>query len=199
MRRHFATSWCIIFYCAHRRIEELLLARRAEESRLAKELVSVEGRLGEVRKKYDRQLQRLQDRREALKATQSECLQEEEDLTAQRYAFKHKLEESCIEEHKILRKSQEIKIDAKIVESVLAVLIATGENGALPNGLSLLQLLTREDGLVGVVPSETASVEAAELFEAERLLQQANNQAAELKQKLLSIQSEGNLLTEIGY
>ena len=189
------------------RIEELLQARKAEEARLNKELITVESRLGEVRRKYDRQLQRLQDRKESLRETQNECTQEEAELQIQQRAYDNRVSETKQNIRKMKRRNDEIRIDEKIVNAILAVLTIGSDTKdddeqGTPQRTSLLQLLAREDGLHGLAPQEDTTVppttEAAAVFEAERQLQAANQAEEDLKQQISSLQSEIKLLLDNG-
>lgn len=58
-------------------LEKQLLLKKQEEIEFTKQLSSIELKINEIRKKYDRQLVRIQERLDALEKTQNECLQEE--------------------------------------------------------------------------------------------------------------------------
>lgn len=60
-----------------RALQEQLALKLAAQLLLSSDLKQVDGKIGEVRKKYDRQLQRISDRQEALQQSKAECLDEE--------------------------------------------------------------------------------------------------------------------------
>ena len=64
-------------------IEELeakLLTKRAEERKFKLELASVEAKIGDVNRKYERQLQRISDRKQDIIKNKAECMKEAEAL-----------------------------------------------------------------------------------------------------------------------
>lgn len=63
-----------------RKLEEVLAQKRLEEAELSKSLKLVDNKIGEVRKKYDRQLHRIQERKDALSRSQRECEMEQEQV-----------------------------------------------------------------------------------------------------------------------
>jgi hypothetical protein len=65
-------------------LELQLSQKRAEARQVRESLEEVEDRIGDVRKKYDRQLVRIADRRNALNKALSECIKEETSFNAQR-------------------------------------------------------------------------------------------------------------------
>eukprot|EP01034_Spumella_vulgaris_P025214 gene25214-31645_t len=77
-----------------KRLEQQLLAKREEEKGLLQDLTTVETKINEVRKKYERQLQRIHDRSAALQATKFECLAEERALDAEQEVFFGKMREA---------------------------------------------------------------------------------------------------------
>lgn len=168
----------------------------------------MESRLGEVRRKYDRQLQRLQDRKETLRTTQSECTQEEAELRIQQSAYDDRVNETRQNIRTMKRRNAEIRIDEKIVNAIFTVLTTTSsdikddDEQGTPQWTSLLQLLAREDGLHGLAPQEDTAVptttEAAAVFEAERQLQTANQAEDDIKQQLNSLHTEIKLLLDNG-
>lgn len=58
-------------------LQEQLALKVSAQQLLAADLDRVDGKIGEVRKKYDRQLQRIADRQIALQSSKAECLEEE--------------------------------------------------------------------------------------------------------------------------
>ena len=81
-------------------LQEQLALKLAAQQQLARDLDLVDGKIGEVRKKYDRQLQRISDRQHALQQSKAECLEEESAVLAEQAAM-----EAQAAEH--LRKKQE--------------------------------------------------------------------------------------------
>jgi hypothetical protein len=76
-----------------RHLELQLVTKRQEETGLMFDLTQVEGKIGDVRKKYERQLQRIQDRSQALAATKYECLEEEHALVKEYEVFSLRIRE----------------------------------------------------------------------------------------------------------
>lgn len=74
-----------------KRLEQQLLVKRQEERSLLLDLTQVETKIGEVRKKYERQLQRIHDRSQALASTKFECLSEERALTIEHEIYLAKI------------------------------------------------------------------------------------------------------------
>ena len=81
-------------------LQEQLALKLAAQQQLARDLDLVDGKIGEVRKKYDRQLQRISDRQHALQQSKAECLEEESAVLAEQAVM-----EAQAAEH--LRKKQE--------------------------------------------------------------------------------------------
>ena len=170
-----------------------------------KELITVDSRLGEVRRKYDRQLQRLQDRKETLRATQNECMQEEAELLTQQNAYDDRVRETRRNIRKMKRRNSEIRIEEKIVSAVLTILMSSDpreDDTAGTQATSLLHLLAREDGLQGLAPQDDTAVpstrESAAVFEAERQLQAAHQAEDDLKQQFIALHAEMKLLLDNG-
>ena len=170
-----------------------------------KELITVDSRLGEVRRKYDRQLQRLQDRKETLRATQNECMQEEAELLTQQNAYDDRVRETRRNIRKMKRRNSEIQIEEKIVIAVLTILASSDpreDDTAGAQATSLLHLLAREDGLQGLAPQDDTAVpstiESAAVFEAERQLQAAHQAEDDLKQQFIALHAEMKLLLDNG-
>lgn len=61
-------------------LEARLLTKRAEERKCRLELGSVEAKIGDVNRKYERQLQRISDRRTDIIKNKAECMKEAEAL-----------------------------------------------------------------------------------------------------------------------
>jgi len=76
-----------------RELEAKLAAKREEEQQLQAEVETLDVRVREVRKKYDRQLTRLEDRQSALEKSKSECLQEGLSIAEERKLYEHELAE----------------------------------------------------------------------------------------------------------
>jgi septal ring factor EnvC (AmiA/AmiB activator) len=121
-----------------RELEEKLIARRADEAKLTKELHTVDTRIADVRKKYDRQLHRLHDRRSALDQTRSECLQECRVLDDETALFESEAEAKRKENSTLLQWSNTIQWEV----AVAAELVASIEASARDSADNLLQLLS---------------------------------------------------------
>lgn len=68
-------------------LELLLKMKQAEHRRLRLELEGIDSRINDVRRKYDRQLQRIQDRTEAIESNKLECELEHEMAVTERDRF----------------------------------------------------------------------------------------------------------------
>jgi hypothetical protein len=74
-----------------KQLEQQLLLKRKEAAEVTLMLDEVEDKIGDVRKKYDRQLHRIADRQAALSKALAECLKEESVFNSQRAVYeRHK-------------------------------------------------------------------------------------------------------------
>lgn len=76
-----------------RELETRLAAKREEERELQTEIETLDVRVREVRKKYDRQLIRLEDRQVVLEKSKTECAQEERALAEERSMYEREVSE----------------------------------------------------------------------------------------------------------
>jgi hypothetical protein len=174
--------------------------------RLQRDLTAVEVRLGEVRRKYDRQLQRLQDRKEALATMQAECEQEEEELARQRQSFEQREEERSRRGAKLRRQVAMFQLETTIIGSVLRLFTSDQDDKehCIPSILSLLssgeELLFQE----GIAPFDQQydrsdyktrqhSVRCAELQ-----LQKTKQSYEDLKRTRLELLTESRHIADIG-
>jgi len=73
--------------CEVERLEAELVQKKQEQKMLEMNLLVAEGKIREVRRKYDRQLQRISDRSMTIRAASEECAQDKEVIEAQRSHF----------------------------------------------------------------------------------------------------------------
>ena len=200
-----------------RQIEELLAQKRAEENRLQKDLAAVENHLGDVRRKYDRQLSRLQARREALHVLQRDCEQEEREVNEQHKAFLLKQQAVRHRERKIRRRVAVFSLDSRIVASVIALFESDSTSSESPlHSSPVLHLLARDDSLL-LFPTQDDNLSALlskqhyesgnttvwserqrALLAAQRSLQKTTQRIEVLQLELASLQANVKNLTDIG-
>eukprot|EP01038_Epipyxis_sp_PR26KG_P010494 gene10494-14105_t len=101
-----------------RQLEEQLALKRNEETRLLKDVQLIDSRINEVKKKYDRQLSRIQDRKEALNITKEECLQEESLLKSEQDSFQNEQKNALHDSMGITKFIKGMEIDLSVLEIV---------------------------------------------------------------------------------
>eukprot|EP01033_Poteriospumella_lacustris_P000328 gene328-211_t len=105
-----------------RRLEELLAQKRAEDIDIAKQMKQIDTKILEVRKKYERQLARIAERREALSKAQSECAYEAQIVADNRSKVESIVAEA-LESYRILSvqaetKQQEVRLAETFMKDV---------------------------------------------------------------------------------
>lgn len=105
-----------------RRLEEHLALKRAEEADINKQIKQIDSKILEVRKKYERQLARIAERRETLYKAQSECAYEESIVSENRNKVES-IVSSALESYRILSiqaetKQQEVKLAESFMKDV---------------------------------------------------------------------------------
>jgi len=95
-------------------LERQLAAKRAAAQTAHAELAAAEAAVSDVRKRFDRQLSRIADRRAALDATRRECCQEESSLEADR----QRLSAETAAEEKAAREAESW---TKVIDAELSV------------------------------------------------------------------------------
>lgn len=105
-----------------RRLEELLAQKRAEEIDIAKQMKQIDTKILEVRKKYERQLARIAERREALSKAQSECAYEAQIVADNRSKVESIVTEA-LESYRVLSvqaetKQQEVRLAETFMKDV---------------------------------------------------------------------------------
>jgi hypothetical protein len=98
-----------------RRLEEQLALKRAEEVDINKQIKQIDTKILEVRKKYERQLARIAERRETLSKAQSECAYED-SIVAENRNKMDSIVSSALESYRILS----IQAETKQQEVILA-------------------------------------------------------------------------------
>eukprot|EP00599_Poterioochromonas_sp_BG-1_P000056 CAMPEP_0173145984 /NCGR_PEP_ID=MMETSP1105-20130129/8216_1 /TAXON_ID=2985 /ORGANISM="Ochromonas sp., Strain BG-1" /LENGTH=1052 /DNA_ID=CAMNT_0014060085 /DNA_START=31 /DNA_END=3189 /DNA_ORIENTATION=+ len=99
-------------------LEEQLALKRVFEADLSKSLKQIESKIQEARKKFDRQLQRIQERLDTLQKAQRECQQEEDLLAQNRFKVESILERA----HNIVKEAQTLT-EQKLQEKNLVHLV----------------------------------------------------------------------------
>ena len=75
-------------------LERLLVEKRHEERKLRNSLEEVDLRIGGIRKKYQKQLVRIQDKKENLLSSRSELQQEQVSLESERECHRREVQEA---------------------------------------------------------------------------------------------------------
>ena len=128
------------------RLEKELALKKQEQKMLEMNLLVAEGKIREVRKKYDRQLQRIADRSATVESSCEECKQEHEAIKVQRLRFteeKNKLSEieSSVSDYiKAMEKERDIAshlketFDSILLNSTVTKPVAGKDAGTQTNG-----------------------------------------------------------------
>lgn len=126
-------------------LQEQLAAKMAERSSLSADLDQVEGKIGEVRKKYDRQLQRIADRQAALRQSKQECLEEEGAVLADQAAL-------CAQSARDQEAAQQVRewaaaldLDTAVLDAFLANLSAKAQSAGQIASISSLEAAGGDD------------------------------------------------------
>lgn len=166
-----------------RNLEKALAEKRAEEKALKEELRNVEQKINDVRKKYDRQLLRINDRTVALSAVQQECRKEEETIRREREAVNATTE-------KITSSKRELTDWMAAMDADVAVMAEVMESFALGRSLPVTGVVERSVDAQLVNP-ELESLRKV-YIEAEASLQEAVTQQKELESTKVSLLAENN-------
>jgi chromosome segregation ATPase len=129
-----------------RALQEQLAAKMAERSSLSADLDQVEGRIGEVRKKYDRQLHRIADRQAALRQSKQECLQEEGAVLADQAALCAQSAKDNEAAQQVLEWAVALELDTTVLDAFLANLSATAQSASQIASISSLEAAGGDDG-----------------------------------------------------
>lgn len=97
-------------------LEQALAAKRNEEKRLKSDLISVEARIHDVRRKYDRQLIRINERKDSLARSKAECTEEEKLLVCEKKAFQDEVEFAHEMSEELFSGSQRLSQDISLID-----------------------------------------------------------------------------------
>jgi hypothetical protein len=120
-------------------LQEQLAAKLAERSSLSADLDQVEGRIGEVRKKYDRQLQRIADRQAALRQSKQECLDEEGAVLADQAALSAQSARDIEAAQQVREWAASLELDTAVLDAFLANLSAKAQSTGQIASISCLE------------------------------------------------------------
>jgi len=105
-----------------RLLQEQLSLKLAAQQVLAADLSAVDGKIGEVRKKYDRQLQRISDRQSALQLSKAECLEEESLVVREQRALEAAAAARKHSKQAAAAWASSLEVDIEIADVLLAQL-----------------------------------------------------------------------------
>lgn len=128
-----------------RSLQQQLAGKMAEQKQLSNELDHVDGRIGEVRKKYDRQLQRIVDRQCALEQSKRECLQEESAVLLEQRAMEKQVQDSKNSSSSAALWTQALESDVTVADALLRNLTPSKAPSAPSDG-SALASISRVEG-----------------------------------------------------
>lgn len=109
-------------------LERQLAEKKLEEKKLKSNLEEVESRIVSVRKKFDRQLARLADKREGLLSTRSEIQQESMHLEVERAALDRELAEADSLAQRMRSWNASVSLVSDLIQYVEKVLTYFREN-----------------------------------------------------------------------
>jgi len=97
-------------------LEAQLAAKREEEKKLKIEMTAIQGKVFEVRKKYDRQLKNIKERKEVIEINKYECHKEKSLLDTERASLDKDIERvsSLVEE--MDKQKESVTFDIQIIE-----------------------------------------------------------------------------------
>jgi hypothetical protein len=170
----------------------LLIAKKEEEKRIRSELVLTESKIDEVRKKYERQLQRIYDRSSAIASAKNECLKEESSIRKDREVFNAREEGiNSIRydiENWLLNMKQELDMTGTI-QDVLAGLNSNDEVEVLPTvsvDTSNINALQHEV----LIAEDVYFVSQTSLKAAKDRVEALRNEDAEISEKIPQLETE---------
>jgi hypothetical protein len=173
-------------------LEMLLIAKKEEEKRIRSELVLTESKIDEVRKKYERQLQRIYDRSSAIASAKNECLKEESSIRKDREVFNAREEGiNSIRydiENWLLNMKQELDMTGTI-QDVLAGLNSNDEVEVLPTvsvDTSNINALQHEV----LIAEDVYFVSQTSLKAAKDRVEALRNEDAEISEKIPQLETE---------
>jgi hypothetical protein len=170
-------------------LERQLQIKRIEQNRLQKELEQMDGRVNEVRKKYDRQLQRIRDRSSAVSLAKAECEVEERQVTAEREAYLRRVRDA---DDKVLALQEWCgKLDAEIpiVEMVNMSLQMAGSDRGSESETDALKAPTELKCAQSVADAALAAA-LAEQSAVKQALDALTSELADVDEKLPGLEAE---------
>jgi hypothetical protein len=110
-------------------LEEMLAEKVAARAQLTAELDLVDSKIGEVRKKYERQLNRIFDRKAIVQQSKDECLQEEASVMRDKSQLETQAKEGKASLHSLRDWTSTLEADIFVAETLLSNL-STSSNKA---------------------------------------------------------------------
>ena len=108
-------------------LEKSLVLKKKEQSQLDEEIATLDSKVKEVRKKYDRQLTRIEDRQSAIDKSKTECEQERSIIKAEREKYVFTLAEQTSTIEYLEKWKKAITLETDIVKMVKHALIKSNE------------------------------------------------------------------------
>ena len=100
------------------RLAAELALKQQEQKMLEMNLLVAEGKIREVRKKFDRQLQRIADRSMTIRAAREECHMDEEAIQAERVHYASEKEKLNVMEKRIADQIQQMEREKDVAENL---------------------------------------------------------------------------------
>lgn len=173
-------------------LEQQLAAKRNEEQQLQKELTLVDTKITEVRKKYERQLQRIQDRSYALAETKRECLAEEAALMQEKEAYARQAQEALDARESFVGWTRSVRDDLQVMDLFVKNTEKAEEDFRL---LTNSVATSAGDQSRSGGDDKTAALQAAQ-NEALSALNQATTCETEMRQQMEDLSAEGRAILE---
>lgn len=174
-------------------LENLLAKKKSEEKRFRAELDSINNRINEVRKKYDRQLQRLVDRRDMVMKTKAECQEEAMalELESQRYNQQKEASMSILDSvaNWIRHVDREISIGEKFASAIS--LIWSDEDSNVASTISPIENQRIRE--LEITAARTSSLYESARSHYDHLLKESDvlaNEIMEIDEKLPKLEAE---------
>jgi hypothetical protein len=178
-------------YSINIEIKELQLQlelKKAEGNRILNEIKTVDVRIGEVHKKYDRQLTRITERKKVLEENKSECLLEETTISKDRNNLNDNIKEMS-------ELSDNLTIWFSMIQSevnIVTKLINTRKNNSFQPSLSGTDINSSFDELNKEVTLSESKLLAAQIEERELInkIETINIEVKELDEKIVKMDNE---------
>lgn len=106
-------------------LERQLRAKRAEQMRLQQEVDSVDSKIADVRRKFERQLSRLEDRRGLVSQQEKECEQEEAQIRRERESYVQDVDSTAASRRRLRLWCNSLDSEVAIAEMVKIALLSS--------------------------------------------------------------------------